>query len=77
MNKKRKILTVVALAVFSVIVALHYTNLKGDARYWNDGKRYFPGYEPQIQDVRMPLFVLGVFYVGLFAMLGDSKRKEE
>jgi hypothetical protein len=77
MNKKRKVLTLVALAVFSVIIALHYTNLNGDARYWHDGKRYFTGYEPTIEDVRMPMFVLAVFYAALFAMLGDSKRKQQ
>ena len=30
-----------------------------------------------LPDVRMPFFVLGVFYVGLFAILGDDKRKEQ
>jgi len=30
-----------------------------------------------LPDVRMPLFVLGVFYAGLFAILGDNKRKEQ
>jgi hypothetical protein len=30
-----------------------------------------------IKDIHMPLFVLGVFYVGLFAILGDNKRKEQ
>jgi hypothetical protein len=30
-----------------------------------------------IEDVHMPLFVLGVFYVGLFLLLGDNKRKEQ
>ena len=78
MNRKRKILTLVALAVFSVIIALHYINLNGsDVHYWNDGKRYFPGHAPQIEDIRMPTFVLAVFYAGLFAILGDSKRKEQ
>jgi hypothetical protein len=60
MNKKRKILTLVALAVFSVIPD-SYNNLQ----------------PPLIEDVRMPLFVLAVFYVGLFALLGDNKRKEQ
>jgi len=41
-----------------------------------------PGYwewtpAPPVTDVRMPLFVLGVFYAGLFAILGDNKRKEQ
>jgi hypothetical protein len=30
-----------------------------------------------IDDVQMPLFVLAVFYAGLFAILGDNKRKEQ
>jgi hypothetical protein len=76
MNKKRKILTLVALVVFGAIIALHYINLNGsDVHYWNDGKRYFPGHEPQIEDVRMPVFVLAVFYAGLFALLGNNKTK--
>jgi hypothetical protein len=33
--------------------------------------------ESMLPDVRMPLFVLTVFYAGLFAMLGDNKRKEQ
>jgi hypothetical protein len=28
---------------------------------------------PGIKDIRMPLFVLAVFYVGLFSILGDKK----
>jgi hypothetical protein len=32
---------------------------------------------PVIKDVRMPLFVLAVFYAGLFVILGDNKRKEQ
>ncbi len=29
---------------------------------------------PLIKDIRMPLFVLAVFYVGLFSILGNKKR---
>jgi hypothetical protein len=113
MNKKRKILMVVALAMFSVIIALHYgfityipkhnytyiDRIGEDFDYhsahgkvlsrtpssWGpdteDVKVEWPGYfhlgDGLITDVRMPLFVLGVFYVGLFAILGDNKRKEQ
>jgi hypothetical protein len=58
---------VVALAVFSVIIFFHYYRFH----------RWELEDLPEIHDVRMPLFVLGVFYVGLFAILGDSKRKEQ
>ena len=33
--------------------------------------------DPKLKDVRMPIFVLAVFYAGLFAILGDNKRKEQ
>lgn len=38
MNKKRKILTVAALAVFSAIIALHYLGIPAGYQYW-------PGYQ--------------------------------
>jgi hypothetical protein len=91
MNKKRKILTVVALAVFGAIIFFSYYSFDYRPRYltsqsyssefrrWHPtSQRYIPYLTsyPGIEDVRMPLFVLGVFYVGLFAILGDNKRKE-
>ena len=76
MNKKRKILTLVALVVFGLIIALHYTNLNGDVRYWHDGKRYLRDTNQRLKMSECRLFVLAVFYAGLFAILGDSKRKE-
>jgi hypothetical protein len=78
MNKKRKILTVVALAVFSVIILLHY----GRPEFYNPASMgntaglpglHFKNHEV-IKDVRMPFFVLAVFYVGLFSLLGDKKN---
>jgi hypothetical protein len=72
MNKKRKILTLVALIAFSVIIALHYSALP-DIFY----NTRFHSRDMVIEDIRMPLFVLGVFYAGLFAILGDNKRKEQ
>jgi hypothetical protein len=143
MNKKRKILTMVALAVFGVIIFFHYYSFDyrpayQQTEYFVDktakpslddpivgrpkGKidlsqlpdkpipkkrmtvdefrkkqsRYHQGEEegdfvlveypaigpdlrsyPGIRDVRMPLFALAVFYAGVFAILGDSKRKEQ
>ena len=63
MNKKRKILTVAALAVFSVIIVLHYINLSGsDVVYLtslNGGKAYLPGHAPEIEDVRPPALCTG------------------
>jgi hypothetical protein len=98
MNKKRKILTLVALAVFGVIIALHYSwipiyihsrqgvkvltaeelkerresymrNSGGETpppwngEWWTKG--YFKQFPALIKDVRMPVFVLGVFYGGV------------
>ena len=112
MNKKRKILTLIALAVFGAIIALHYIpvyehsyrkeetriasnideflNSPANAQEFlnnpaNAPKRQtvwvlVPGgfrLPPLIHDARMPLFALAVFYAGLFAILGDNKRKEQ
>jgi hypothetical protein len=127
MNKQRKILTVVALAVFGAIIGLHYVGFEPPGRRmmtreeflaWRatpEGQavdfRNLPGTEtwtgfnfsdidfqrtssrsPQIEhgwylkvgdewyipikDVRMPLFALAVFYVGLFFILGPSGGKK-
>jgi hypothetical protein len=74
MNRKRKILTVVALAVFAAIIGLHYVHLGfGETPYLE----FSPTYKATIKDVRMPLFVLAVFYVGLFSLLGDKKRDSQ
>ncbi len=85
MNKKRKILTLVALVVFGAIIALHYTTQFSNLHFgytfplynqymnrweWSYGR-------PIIEYVQTPLFALAVFYAGLFAILGDSKRKEQ
>ncbi len=68
MNKRRKILTVVALAVFGVIIFFHYYRF--DYYLHSLHLRMYPA----IDDVRMPMFVLAVFYVGLFSILGNKKR---
>jgi hypothetical protein len=76
MTKRRKILTGLALAIFGVIILFHYCRF--DPR-WADGRFGFinpdPAY-PGIKDVRMPLFVLAVFYAGLFFILGPDKNKK-
>ena len=88
MNRKRKILTVVALAVFGAIILSHYSKMgwhwvpSGRAEdgtgtsHWRAEWVISPSFS-MLPDVRMPLFVLAVFYAGLFALLGDSKRKEQ
>jgi len=126
MNKKRKILTVVAMVVFSAIMLFHYNgwmvikyqrpwedvrempvrSIPGEksgfgsevtvldswyappGSYWagqqmarvhikNRGRGWYRDDEIVIRDIHMPLFVLAVFYAGLFAILGDNKRKEQ
>ena len=61
MNKKRKILTLVALTVFGLIIFFHYYRFNYRWEFED-----LPG----IHDVRMPLFVLAVFYAGLFFLFG-------
>jgi hypothetical protein len=71
---KRKILTVVALVVFGVIIAGHYIDVRYERRY-ELGRGYAKSERVAlVSDVRMPLLVLAVFYVGLFFLLGDKKR---
>ena len=55
-----------ALVAFGVIIALHYTDLT---------KADFMAYT-FITDIRMPLFVLAVFYAGLFAVMGGSAPRK-
>jgi hypothetical protein len=70
MDKRQKILTLVTLVVFGVIIFLHYYDpsqaifyeiLSGGVRHGNAHR--------VIVDVHMPLFVLAVFYAGLFFVL--------
>jgi hypothetical protein len=140
-NKKRKILTIVALAVFGIVIFFHYKSIyyrpaheqteyfvdktgkpwlddppiQGRGGHWLDQldpskfptptKRMtadefleknarYPGFEggefviveypargpslrshPVIKDVRMPLFVLAVFFAGLFFILAEQKPR--
>jgi hypothetical protein len=69
---------VIALVVFAVIVAAHYSRPK--ARYGlipSDYGWYYldlstSGKYGLIPDIRLPIFVLAVFYAGLFFILGDQ-----
>ena len=64
MNKYQKILTIVALVVFSAIIALHYYDLDVPCYYYNIPQWGTISLIDKIKDVRMPLFVLGVLYAG-------------
>ena len=76
MNKKQKILTIIALVVFGVIIFLHYYDPSEAIFYEKLFGRIQHGYAHKlIWDVRMPLFVLAVFYVGLFFILGEQKPR--
>jgi hypothetical protein len=115
MNKKRKILTLAALALFGAIVVWHYTgwkvikyqspwekvaeiredNIPGErqqgsevtivaavlsdteqpmvrVKIKNPGRGWYIDDVPALKDVRMPLFVLAVFYAGFFFILGET-----
>jgi hypothetical protein len=69
---------VFALVTFGMIIALHYLPVYQHS-YMVTG--IYPNYlqpggftlPPLIEDVRMPLFVLGVFYAGFFFLLHDKK----
>ena len=79
MNKKQRILTSVALVAFGAIIFFHYCGFHYDpgVHYLNGvtpGRGlYFSTTEPAIDDVRMLLFALAVFYAGLFFILGNKK----
>ena len=64
MNKRRKILTLAALAVFGAIIFFHYFSIDPTGPYLSS----YPG----IRDIRMPVFVLAVFYAGLFFLFGGK-----
>jgi hypothetical protein len=80
MNKKQKILTAVALAVFGVIIIMHCTDTAGHWQMYYHfigpgHNRLYSGARPVLEDVFGPLFVLAVFYVGLFFILHDKKTR--
>jgi hypothetical protein len=79
LNKKQKILTAVALAIFAGIIAGHYTAPNGRYGFYpSDYGWYYLdlsiGKFGLIPDVRLPIFALAVFYTGLFFMLQDKRR---
>jgi hypothetical protein len=77
MNRKQKVLTVIALMIFVVIGALHRL---GYGHYFVDGKARFGWWlvpHPNaaiLRDVSTPWIILGVIYVGLFFLLADRKQ---
>ena len=80
MNKKRRRLTLAALAVFGLIIFFHYCDPwfhQGQLRFgeggaWHGGRYHAGSIEPLIADVRMPLFALAVVYAGLFFLFGGK-----
>jgi hypothetical protein len=78
MNKKQKILTIVALGIFSVIIFLHYCDPSEAIFYEKLFRRVQHGTaHAAIPDVHMPLFVLAVFYAGLFFILGGNRPSRD
>ncbi len=79
MNKKQKVLTAIALAVFAGIIAGHYSLPNGRYGFYpSDYGWYYldlsrSGAYGLIPDVRLPIFALAVFYAGLFFILGGKQ----
>ena len=75
MNKKQKILTLVALVAFIVLGALHY--LKVEDYWYLFGTplklRTSLGTDAIVSDVKMPWFMLGVLYTALFFLLQNKR----
>jgi hypothetical protein len=76
MNKKQKILTLLALVVFIALGAFHY--LAVTDHYYLTTSRWVPilGISAPkyaiVSDVRMPWFMLGVIYTALFFLLQNK-----
>jgi hypothetical protein len=90
MNRKQRLLTIIALVAFVVIGAGHYLDMglykQVTVRVWGREDYSFLRWEPRarlaptpkqslVPDVRIPWFMLGVIYVGLFFLLADRKEK--
>jgi hypothetical protein len=77
MNKKQKILTVVALVVFIALGAFHYLGVTDF--YHLTPNRWVPllgisgPKHAIVSDVRMPWFMLGVIYAALFFLLQNKR----
>ena len=70
MNRKQQGLTIYALLAFVLIGLAHYVTYQV---YYEVYRKWIP--TPYIEDVRLPFFMLGVIYVGLFFLLADRKEK--
>jgi hypothetical protein len=79
MNRKQKVLTVIALMIFVVIGALHRLNY---GHHFVEGRVRFGWWlvpHPNaaiLPDVWTPLIILGLIYVGLFFLLADRKQSK-
>jgi uncharacterized membrane protein len=76
MNRKQKVLTVIALMIFVVIGALHRLNY--GHHFVDGGVRHGWWLVPHpnaaiLPDVTTPWIILGVIYVGVFFLLADRK----
>ena len=77
MNKKQKILTVVALIVFIALGTFHYLTVKDFYHLTPSlGIPILGISEPTraiVSDVKMPWFMLGVIYAALFFLLQNDQ----
>ena len=78
MNKKPKILTVVALIVFIALGAFHYLTVKDFYHLTPTlGIPILGASDPTraiVSDVKMPWFMLGVIYAALFFLLQSDRK---
>ncbi len=79
MNKKQKILTLVALVVFITLGALHYLRVT-DYFFFPHATRGVAvrfattsSKDAIVSEVKMPWFMLGVIYTALFFLLHDKR----
>jgi hypothetical protein len=77
MNKKQKILTLVAPVVFMALSAFHY--LAVTDHYYVTSNRWVPilgisaPSDAIVSEVKMPWFMLGVIYTALFFLLQNKR----
>ncbi len=78
MNKKQKMLTLVALVVFLALGVFHYLQVD-EIFYVNDTwglPKKWRVTKPEyaiVSDVKMPWFILGVSYAALFFLLQNKR----
>jgi len=87
MNRKQRVLTIIALIAFVLIYVVHQAvDLRTDGRNatgiylkWASlrdvCRQYQYSRRPVIVDLIEPWFMLGVIYAGLFFLLADKKEK--